>query len=78
MCCSSIEDDIHFIINCCKLDIIRQEIYAEISSIYPDFYIMNDIERFTFIMSSHDYDINKMCITFVFKMYELRHRILKA
>ena len=75
---SSVEDEIHIIVKCCKLDIIRKEFYAELTSIYPDVHIMNTVDKFAFIMSSHDYDINKMCITFIFKMYELRQGILKV
>ena len=60
LCNSSVEDEIHSIVKCCKLDIIIQEFYAEMTSIYPDFYIMNNVDKFAFIMSSHDFDINKM------------------
>ena len=70
---------VHFMyLKCCKLDIIRQEFYAKMTSIYPDFHSMNNVDKFTFIMNSHDYDINKMCITFISRMYELRQVILKV
>ena len=78
LCKSSVEDEIHFVVKCCKLDIIRQEFYAKMTSIYPDFHSMNNVDKFTFIMNSHDYDINKMCITFISRMYELRQVILKV
>ena len=48
------------------------------ASIYPDFHAMNGVDNGAFIMSSHGYDINKMCITFIYRLYELGQAMLKV
>ncbi|MCU7801521.1 MAG: hypothetical protein KZQ70_15660 [gamma proteobacterium symbiont of Lucinoma myriamae] len=58
LCKLGIEDEEHFVLNCPKLDHIRNTFFGELSTIYPMFSSMNDSEKFKFIMLSKDYDLN--------------------
>ena len=39
---------------------------------------MNNFEKFKFIMSSNDYDINRVCVFWVGEMYEKRLEIINS
>ena len=53
-----IEDELHFSIVCAKLDSPRQKLFEKIISVVPSFSDLSETEKFNFIFSSNDYDIN--------------------
>ena len=72
LCKAEVESEIHFITECPSLAPLRHKLYTSISDIVPDFNLMNNANKFHFIMSSNDYDISKTCINGVAEMYEYR------
>ena len=51
------EDEIHFILECPKLDECRKELFSNISSVVPSFNDMDEFQKFKFILSSNDLDM---------------------
>jgi hypothetical protein len=65
------EDEIHFILKCPKLDECRKELFSNIRSVVPSFIDMDEFKKFKFILSSNDFDICKICILGVNKLYSI-------
>ena len=72
LCKDDVEDEFHFVMMCPKLSHIRDNFFAEIQAAVPSFGNLSQQDKFKFIMSSNDYDISKMCILAVSKMYNER------
>ena len=63
---------------CQNLDELRNKLFGEIISVVPHFSAMNNTEKFNFILSSQDLDINKILVISVFNMYNLNKSLNKG
>ena len=72
LCKADIENETHFVIECLPLTPIRSALYKDINDIVPEFHIFGNKEKFKFIMTSNDQDINRICINGIAKMYNSR------
>ena len=77
LCKSHIETETHFVIKCSELQDIRQTFFKKIREIIPMFNNMSDFDKFKLIMSSNDYDVNRVCIYGVGELYEKRLTLLR-
>jgi hypothetical protein len=50
--------------NCDKLIHERVALFRNISNIVPSFTTMSDVEKFMFLLTSHDFDICKVVMIF--------------
>jgi hypothetical protein len=64
-----VEDEFHFLMNCDKLIHECVTLFRNISDIIPSFTTMSDVEKFMFLLTSHDLDIYKVIILGVSNMY---------
>ena len=71
---SQIEDKIHFLFDCQWRKYIarRENLIAEINSQVPQFYELNNIQKFVYIMSSEDQIIVRKFSLFVTQMNKER------
>ena len=76
LCRTDIEDEKNFVLSCPNLENIRKSWFDNINDIYPAFSIMNNSDKFIFIMSSKDYDLNALSISFIFELYNERNNLL--
>ena len=53
-CPGSIEDETHFLLNCCKYTTERVELLQEIECKYPAFASLNNANKFIYLMSQED------------------------
>ena len=72
LCKNDIENELHFLMECNQLHDLRQKLFENLTEIVPAFANMNTDDKFKFIMSSNDYDINKACVNGIGNMYEKR------
>ena len=77
MCNAGIEDEMHFILKCVKLDEKRTFMFTKIENCLPSFGTMGTTEKFKFILGSNDCDLSKICIQGIHKMYLLRQSLYK-
>ncbi|MCU7800554.1 MAG: reverse transcriptase family protein [gamma proteobacterium symbiont of Lucinoma myriamae] len=78
LCNTDIEDECHFVLNCVKLDRIRNIFFNELCNIVPSFSLMSDSERFKFVLTSNDYDINVLCVSHIYMLYNERNNLLTS
>ena len=71
---SQIEDEIHFLFDCQwrKYIVLRKNLIAEITTQVPQFYKLNNIQKFVYIMSSEDQIIVRKFSLFVTQMNKER------
>jgi hypothetical protein len=69
LCHTDVEDEFHFLMNCDKLIHKRVTLFRNISNIVPSFKTMSDVEKFMFLLNSHDLDVCKVVILGVSNMY---------
>ena len=62
LCHMDVEDEFHFLMNCDKLIHERVTLFRNISDIVPSFTTMSDVEKFMFLLTSHDLDKSKVVI----------------
>ena len=48
----SVEDEVHFFINCESLSDIRRELFAHMTDAVPNFLTLTDMDKFICIMTS--------------------------
>ena len=72
LCKADIENEHHFVVECPPLTPIRSQLYKDIIDIVPEFHLFGNREKFIFIMTSNDHDINMVCINGIAKMYKSR------
>lgn len=75
LCSLEIEDELHFCINCPKLEQLRSKLFTQLSDIFPHFINLTDLEKFHLIFQSNDYDVNVCCIQAISEMYKLRNTL---
>ena len=69
MCHTDVEDEFHLLMNCDILIHERVALLRNISDIVPSFTTMSDVEKFMFLLTSHDLDICKVVILSVSNIY---------
>ena len=71
---SQIEDEIHFLFDCQwrKYITLRKNLIAEITSQVPQFYKLNNIQKFVYIIGSEDQIIVRKFSLFVTQMNKER------
>ena len=73
-----VEDEKHFVMSCSKLETCRKSFYDKMSDIYPTLKSMNISVMFKFILSSKDYDLNVLCVAFIFDPYNERNSLVDS
>ena len=76
LCNVEVEDEKHFVMSCSKLEIGRKSFFDKMSDIYPALKTMNISDKFKFILSSKDYDLNMLCISLIFELYNERNSLV--
>ena len=66
-------DEKHFMLSCAKLETCRKSFYDKINDIYPAFSFKNISDKFKYILTSKDYDLNEHHISFIFELYNERN-----
>ena len=76
---AGIEDEMHFILKCVKLDEERKFMFTEIEDCLPSFGTLGTTEKFKFILGrlSTDCDLSRICIQGIHRMYLLRQSLYK-
>ena len=62
MCNAGIEDEMHIILKCVKLDEERKFMFTEIENCLPSFGTMGTTEKFKFILGSNGCELTRICI----------------
>ena len=70
LCNMELQDEKHFVMSCSKLETCRKSFY-DLSSTSM---IISDM--FKFILSSKDYDLNVLCMPFIFELYNERNSLV--
>ena len=73
LCNVEVEDEKHFMLPCSKLETCRKSFYDKINYIYPAYSFTNISDKFKFILTSKDYDLNVLCMSFIFELYNERN-----
>ena len=73
LCNVEVEDEKHFVLSCSKLETCRKSFYDKINDIYPAFSFMNISDKFKYILTGKDYDLNVLCMSFIFELYNERN-----
>ena len=76
LCKMDVEDEFHFLIRCSKLNNVRTTFFKELTNIVPSFQTKNEYEKFAYILKSKDFDLNNLCITFVYDMFQAREQYM--
>ena len=73
MYADDLENEKHFVLSCSKLETCRKSFYDKITDIYPAFNFMNISDKFKYILTSKDYDLNVLSMSFIFELYNGRN-----
>ena len=63
-------------LSCSKLETYRKFFYDKISDIYSEFNFMNISDKFKYILTSKDYNLNVLCISFIVELYNERNLLV--
>ena len=77
LCNVEVEDEKYFVLSCSKLETCRKSFCDKINYIYPTFSFMNISDKFKYILLSKDYDLNILCMSFIFELYNKRNLLVK-
>ena len=69
LCNVEVEDEKHFVLSCSKLETCRKSFCDKINDIYPTFSLMNISGKFKYILTTKDCDLDVLCISFIFELY---------
>ena len=70
------EDEKHFVLSCSKLETCRKSFYDKITDTYPAFNFMNISDKFKYILTSKDDDLNVLCMSFIFELYNEKNSLV--
>ena len=76
LCSVEVEDEKHFVLSCSKLETYRKSFFDKFNDIYPAFNFMNISDKFKYILTSKDYDLNVLCMSFIFELYNKRNLLV--
>ena len=63
---------------CFSLSAHRNTFFDELAQIVPSFLSKTEDEKFSFIMECKDYDIARVCITHICKMFRARDNMINS
>ena len=67
-----VEDQAHFLLDCCKLNIIRKDLFTYCTNLNPNFTCMPPSTKLQYLLTSD----NTKVINFIYRMYNLRQSLL--
>ena len=67
-----VEDQAHFLLDCCKLNIIRKDLFTYCTYLNPNFTCMPPSTKLQYLLTSD----NTKVINFIYRMYNLRQSLL--
>ena len=71
--CNSLEDEVHFLIDCDKYKNERERAFQAINEIYPTFNsIVESKDKFIFLMSQEDVKATRIIANFIHKSFLIR------
>ena len=70
--CYTIEDEVHFLINCKLYEPERQRLFLMINEKKQNFQSLNDVEKFTFLLSNPDNQLLVWIGKFIYKCFQTR------
>ena len=70
--CYTIEDEVHFLINCKLYEPERQRLFLMINEKKQNFQSLNDVEKFTFLLSNPDNQLIVWIGKFIYKCFQAR------
>lgn len=71
--CNKVEDEVHFLIDCKKYTEERNDLFAKIASIYPNFNkIPDSLNKFIFLMSQENVYLTKILASTIFSWLKIR------
>ena len=65
------EDKMLFVMYCSKLEACRKPFFDKVNDICPMFNSMDTSDKFKFIMTSKDYDLNVLCVSFISGLFTI-------
>ena len=68
-----VQDAKHFVLACSKLGYVREHYFENINTICSTFNSMNDLDKFQYIMTSKDYDLNILWVSLCFELHSKRN-----
>ena len=71
--CGIIEDEAHFLVGCRSYTRERQELFAKIINVFPQFEQMNDTDKFVFMLSYPDQNLLTIVGKFIYICFQLRN-----
>ena len=60
-------------LSCSKLETCRKSFFNKINDIYPAFNFINISDECKYIFTNKDYDLNVLCMSFIFELYNERN-----
>ena len=76
LCKVDVEDEKHFVMYCSKLEACRKSFFDKVNDICPMFNSMDTSDKFKFIMTSKDYDLNVLCVSFISELHNERNMLV--
>ena len=76
LCNVEVEDEKHFVLSCSKLDTCRKSFYDKINDICPAFSFINISDKLKYILTSKDYDLKVLCMSFIFELNNERNLLV--
>ena len=70
--CYTIEDEVHFLINCKLYEPERQRLFLMINEKKQNFQSLDDVEKFTFLLSNPDNQLIVWIGKFIYKCFQAR------
>ena len=78
VCKVEVEDEKHFVMYCSKLEACRKPFFDKVNDICPMFNSMDTSDKFKFIMTSKDYDLNVLSVSFISELYNERNILVNC
>ena len=78
LCKLEIEDETHFLLKCTKLKTCRSKLFDQLCNIVPKFHGLSQDEKFRFMMTNTQTDINTILILGISLMFDERLDLLNS
>ena len=72
------KDEKHFVVYCSKREACRKPFFDKVNDICPMFNSMGTSDKLNFIMTSKDYDLNVLCVSFMSGLYNERNTLVNS
>ena len=70
--CKSLENEIHFVIDCDSYKTEREIFFANVIAFYPDFNGLNSIDKFKYLFTSNDPNVLTWLGKFIYNSLQTR------